>query len=145
MNGTEGLFYIDGDDHLTTMVVTPYEAEEVLRIDLSGLSIEHSRDVATVFDRIEARARATGRRWYLLFDYTGTRIQSPAWVAWSQRTQEADARLSLGTVRFAPGAETERDLRLRAESRGTRPNIRNTEGEARARITELKEARSDAG
>lgn len=35
MAGTDGLFYIDGEDHLTTMVVTPYEAEEVLQALLS--------------------------------------------------------------------------------------------------------------
>lgn len=31
MDGNDGLFYIDGDDHLTTMVVTAYEAEDVLQ------------------------------------------------------------------------------------------------------------------
>ncbi|SOC51135.1 hypothetical protein [Ornithinimicrobium cerasi] len=35
MDGTDGLFYIDGEDRLTTMVVTPYEAEDVLQALLS--------------------------------------------------------------------------------------------------------------
>ncbi|MFK5634265.1 hypothetical protein [Ornithinimicrobium sp. LYQ103] len=35
MDGTDGLFYIDGDDNLTTMVVTPHEAEDVLQALLS--------------------------------------------------------------------------------------------------------------
>lgn len=35
MDGADGLFYIDGKDRLTTMLVTPYEAEEVLQALLS--------------------------------------------------------------------------------------------------------------
>ena len=45
---------------------------------------------------------------------------------------------SLGSVRYAPGSETETDIRLRAESGGFRPNIRNTREEALDRIAELK-------
>ena len=45
---------------------------------------------------------------------------------------------SLGSVRYAPGSETETDIRLRAESRGFRPNIRNTREEAMQRIDEMK-------
>jgi hypothetical protein len=43
-------------------------------------------------------------------------------------------------VRYALGSETETDIRLRAESGGTRPNIRNTVEEAWERIEELKVA-----
>ncbi|WP_272948409.1 hypothetical protein [Ornithinimicrobium sufpigmenti] len=35
MHGTGGLFYIDRDDNLTTMVVTPYAAEEVVQALMS--------------------------------------------------------------------------------------------------------------
>ncbi|SHI80762.1 hypothetical protein [Wenxinia saemankumensis] len=115
---------------------------EVLELDLSGLDIAHGRDAHAVFDAIETAIRPTGRRWYLLTDYTGTRIQSAAWLAWSLREDALAARHLLGAVRHAPGSETERDLRLRAEGRGHRPNIRNTRGEAMARIDELRAERA---
>jgi hypothetical protein len=44
----------------------------------------------------------------------------------------------MGTVRFAVGAETETDKRMRHEAKGTRPNIRNTRTEGLRRIDELK-------
>ncbi|GGL81306.1 hypothetical protein [Wenxinia marina] len=110
----------------------------IAHIDLSGLSLEHSRDVNDVFGWLEEILRPTGRRWWFLIDYTGTRIQSPAWVQYSLRGKDMNARYSLGSVRFAPGSETETDIRLRAASGGFRPNIRNTREEALARIAELK-------
>ena len=45
---------------------------------------------------------------------------------------------SLGSVRYAMGSETETDIRLRAESGGVRPNIRNTVEEAWERIREMQ-------
>ncbi len=48
---------------------------------------------------------------------------------------------SLGSVRYEAGAATEADIRLRAESQGFRPNIRNTRDEALARIAEIKAGR----
>ena len=45
---------------------------------------------------------------------------------------------SLGSVRYAPGSETETDIRMRAESQGFRPNIRNSRAEALERIAEMK-------
>ena len=48
------------------------------------------------------------------------------------------AAASLGSVRFAAGSETETDIRLRAETGGFRPNIRNTRAEALERIEEMK-------
>lgn len=110
----------------------------IMEIDLSGVSFEHSRDVNDIYDWLEHALRQAGGKWYFLINYTGTRIQSPAWVQFSARGKDLNERYSLGSVRFAPGSETETDIRLRAESRGFRPNIRNTRAEALARIDEMK-------
>lgn len=111
---------------------------DLAHVDFSNLSFEHSRDVNDIYGWLEEIIRPTGRRWYFLVDYTGTRIQSPAWVRFSARSQDFNDRFALGAVRFAPGSETETDIRLRAQSRGIRPNIRNTREEGLARIAELK-------
>ncbi len=82
----------------------------------------------------------TGRKWYFLVKYEGTRIQPSAWVECAARGKKLNQEFSLGLVRYAAGSETETDIRLRAESQGFRPNIRNTQAEALQRIEEMKAA-----
>lgn len=115
--------------------------QEIMYADFSNMSFEHSRDVDDVYDYIEAQIGKTGRKWYFLVNYEGTRIQSPAWVQYAARGKKLNQDYSLGSVRYAPGSETETDIRLRAESQGFRPNIRNTRAEALDLIDEMKAAR----
>ena len=110
----------------------------IAEVDFSGMSFEHSRDVNDVFNWIEEAIRPTGHKWYFLFNYEGTRIQSPAWLQYSLRAEHLRDHFSMGSVRFAAGSETETDIRLRAEARTTRPNIRNTRAEALERLDEIK-------
>ncbi|MEO1796444.1 MAG: hypothetical protein AAFR53_05460 [Pseudomonadota bacterium] len=112
--------------------------EDRLDIDFSHVNMEHSRDVHDIYNWLEHAIRATERKWWFLMDYSHFRIQSGAWVAYDQRKTACEAALSLGTVRYAPGAETETDIRLRMEARGTRPNIRNTRDAALERLAELR-------
>lgn len=112
--------------------------EGIMEADFSNLSFENARDVNEVFNFIEDQIAATGRQWYFLVNYDGTRIQSPAWVQYARRGKSLNETWSLGSVRYAPGSETETDIRLRAQSQGFRPNIRNTREEALQRIEEMK-------
>ncbi|MBT8426165.1 MAG: hypothetical protein KJO67_14405 [Silicimonas sp.] len=113
-------------------------AEETMFVDFSDMSFEHSADVDFVYDFIEEQIKPLGRKWYFLVNYNGTRIQSPAWVQKSARSKKLNEAWSLGSVRYAMGSETETDIRLRAESGGIRPNIRNSVEEAWERIGEMK-------
>lgn len=112
--------------------------DDTMFVNFSDLSFEHSADVDLVYDFIEKQITPLGRKWYFLVNYNGTRIQSPAWVQKSARSKKLNEAWSLGTVRYAMGSETETDIRLRAESGGIRPNIRNTLEEAWLRINEMK-------
>ena len=112
--------------------------EDIMYVDFSNMSFEHSRDVNDVYDFIEDHIGSTGRKWYFLVNYEDTRIQSAAWVQYAKRGKALNEAWSLGSVRYAPGSETEADIRLRAESQEFRPNIRNTRQEALERIRELK-------
>lgn len=117
--------------------------QEIMDVDFTGLSFEHTRDVNDVYDIIDELIEPTGRKWYFLINYEDTKIQSPAWVQYAARGKTLNINWSLGSVRYAPGSETETDIRLRAESQGFRPNIRNTREEALERIEEMKaEARA---
>jgi len=113
--------------------------EDTMYVDFSDMSFEHSADVDFVYDFIERQLVPLGRKWFFLVNYNNTKIQSPAWVKYSARGKTLNKTWSLGSVRFATGSETEADIRLRAESQGFRPNIRNTIEEARERIAEMRE------
>lgn len=113
-------------------------AHDICEIDLTGISYEHSRDVNDIFNWIEELIRPTRQKWWFLLNYNGTRIQSPAWVQFDARRRAFNHSFALGSVRYAMGSETETDIRLRHESRGTRPNIRNTRDEALSRLVEMQ-------
>ncbi|MEM9332515.1 MAG: hypothetical protein AAGA53_14395 [Pseudomonadota bacterium] len=115
-----------------------WENEQIMFVDFSNMSFEHSLDVNDVYDHIEDTIRKTDKKWYFLVNYEGTRIQSPAWVQYAARGKSLNQEFSLGSVRYAPGSETEADIRLRAESQGFRPNIRNTKEEAMLVIEDMK-------
>ena len=112
--------------------------DQIAEIDLSNITLAHSRDVNDCYDGVEAALEARGGKWFFLINYENTKIFSEAWVQYAARGKAANEAYSLGSVRYAPGSETETDIRLRAESGGFRPNIRNTREEALERIEEMK-------
>ncbi len=122
--------------------VTFHADEDIMEIDLTNVALEHSRDVHDLYDVLDEMIEATGRKWYFLINYENTKIFSCAWVEYAARGKKLNEAGSLGSVRFAPGSETETDIRLRAESGGFRPNIRNTREEALERIAEIKRGES---
>ena len=114
-------------------------ATQVMDVDFSHFTFFHSRDVNDFYDHIEERIQDSGRdKWFFLIDYTGCRIEPAAWVQYAHRGKRLNLAHSLGSVRFAPGSETETDIRMRAESQEFRPNIRNTRAEALARIEAMR-------
>ncbi len=112
--------------------------DDIMEIDLSNLKLHHSRDVDDLIDYLEELIQDSGRKWYFLINYNNCHIDPAAWVQWAKRGKELNIGGSLGTVRYEAGSETEADIRLRAETQGFRPNIRNTRDEALERIDEMK-------
>lgn len=110
----------------------------IMDVDFSHFTFNHSRDVDDFYDYIEERIIESDRKWFFLVNMEGCQILPAAWVRYAHRGKELNKAASLGSVRYAPGSETEDDIRLRAESQGFEPNIRNTRGEALERIAEMK-------
>lgn len=110
----------------------------IMNVDLSGFTLHHSRDVDDFYDFIEDRIRETDRKWFFLIDLNGCRIMPAAWVRHALRGKRLNRAASLGTARYAAGAETEEDIRMRAESQSFRPNIRNTRQEALDLIEDMR-------
>ena len=111
---------------------------EIMDVDFSNVTFAHSADVNAVYDALEARIADSGRKWYFLVNYENCKIFPEAWVAFAQRGKALNLGGALGSVRYAPGSETEETIRMRAETQDFRPNIRNTREEALARIQEIK-------
>ena len=61
-----------------------------------------------------------------------------AWIRYSTRGKHVNLQHSMGSVRFAAGSETKAGIRLRAESQGFDPNIRNTQEEALERLQDMR-------
>jgi len=114
------------------------DESDIAEFDFSKLIFNHSLDVNDCYNELEELLGETGRKWYFLINYEGCQIMPKAWVDYARRGKRINETYSLGSVRYAPGSETERDIRMRAETGGFRPNIRNTREEAMRRIDELK-------
>lgn len=127
----------DTSDFLRRLSFDP--DSRIMEADFSWFTFHHSRDVDDFYDFIETRIAESGHdRWFFLINYEGTRILPAAWVRYAHRGKILNLSHSLGSVRYAPGSETETDIRLRAESQEFRPNIRNSRAEALERIAEMK-------
>lgn len=110
----------------------------IMDVDFSGLTFHHGRDVDDVYDHIEARIIETDRKWFFLVNLNDCQILPAAWVRYAHRGKRLNTAASLGSARYAAGSETEQDIRLRAQSEGFRPNIRNTRDEAIELIEEMR-------
>jgi hypothetical protein len=121
------------------------EEDGIMDVDFSDLTFYHSRDVDDFYDFAQEQIEASGRRWYFLVNYNNCKIMPEAWVEFAKRGKALNIGGSLGSVRYATGSETEEEIRLRAQSQGFRPNVRNTRAEAIARIDEIKAEAGRAG
>ncbi len=114
------------------------EARVIMDVDFSHFTFNHSRDVNDFYDYLEERIKESDRRWFFLVNMNGCQILPGAWIQYAHRGKRLNEAGSLGSVRYAAGSETEADIRLRAESAGFRPNIRNTREEALDLIEEMR-------
>ncbi len=114
------------------------EARVIMDVDFSHFTFNHSRDVNDFYDYLEDMIKESDRRWFFLVNMNGCQILPGAWIQYAHRGKRLNEAGSLGSVRYAAGSETEADIRLRAESAGFRPNIRNTREEALELIEEMR-------
>ncbi len=114
------------------------EDRVIMDVDFSHFTFHHSRDVNEFYDYLEERIKESDRRWFFLVNLNGCQILPGAWIQYAHRGKRLNEAGSLGSVRYAAGSETEEDIRLRAESAGFRPNIRNTRQEALELIEDMR-------
>lgn len=110
----------------------------IMDADFSHITFHHSRDVDDFYDHLEEKIIESDRRWFFLVNLNGCQILPGAWVRYAHRGKRLNEAGSLGSVRFSAGSETEETIRMRAETQGFRPNIRNTRDEALELIEEMR-------
>lgn len=114
------------------------EDRVIMDVDFSHFTFHHSRDVNDFYDYLEEMIKESDRRWFFLVNLNACQIMPGAWVQYAHRGKRLNEAGSLGSARYAAGSETETDIRMRAETQGFRPNIRNTREEALELIEELR-------
>lgn len=93
-----------------------HDDEQIMEIDLTGLTLRDSTAVDRFYDGFEALVAETGRKWFLLVDYRDCHIYPEAWVEFANRGKKFNLAHSLGTVRYNPESATENEILRRAES-----------------------------
>jgi hypothetical protein len=117
---------------------------QTMEVDLSGVRFETSADVNGFYDVVETAIEETGEDlWFFLVNYSGFRIDTPAWVAHSLRGKAVNLAHSQGSVRYDVSEETRRQIERDAETEAFDPNLFADRASALARIAELPSKRRE--
>jgi hypothetical protein len=111
---------------------------QIVEVDLSGVTFEGSRDVNRLYDALEAKLAATGRKWFFLVNYGNCTIMPDAWVAFASRGKRANLAHSLGSVRFDATTETSATIVTAAARESFDANLLTSRDAAVARIGEMR-------
>ena len=122
-----------------------HEAMETMEVDFSRMTFSSAAQVDAVYDEIDRRATATGRRWYFLVNYTECVITPQAWPQFGTRGKRANVTYGLGTVRVGASAETKDAIRQDAGRLMFRANIYETREQAMFALGEMRKRRELVG
>lgn len=115
-----------------------HPADRIMEVDFSGFHFDDSKVVNAFYDRIEERIQDTGKdAWFFLVNLSGTRIDPPAWVAYSRRGKALNLAHSMGSVRFDAAPETAEQISRAADTENFDPNLFADRDSAVARLKSL--------
>ncbi len=97
---------------------------QIMECDLSNLHLESAEDANRLYDRLEDRIAATGHeRWFFMINYSNSRIDPIAWIAFSRRGKALNLAHSQGSVRFDASEETRRQIERDAGTENFDPSL----------------------
>jgi len=115
---------------------------QAMEADFSDLHLNSSAEVNAFYDRLEDRIRDSGEdQWFFLVNYSGSRIDPSAWVAFSRRGKSLNMAHSMGSVRFDASPETRAQIQRAAGTDAFDANLFADRASALARIGELTSTR----
>jgi branched-chain amino acid transport system ATP-binding protein len=125
--------------------ITFLDSIETMEVDFSNFRFTDPVMVDRVYDHIDQRVGATGKRWYFLVVYEGCEISPAAWERFAVRGKHANIAYGLGTVRIAPDASMRETIRERAGRELFRANIFDNRDQAMVALGEMRKRREILG
>ena len=122
-----------------------HEAMETMEVNFAGMTFASPAQVDAVYDEIDRRATATGRRWYFLVIYTDCVITPEAWPQFGARGKNANVTYGLGTVRVGASSATREAIRQDASRAMFRANIFENREQAVFALGEMRKRRELVG
>lgn len=91
--------------------VSFFDDLETMEIDFSDFTFESSSVVNAFYDVIENKIKETGKKWFVLVNYSNCTVLPEAWIAFASRSRQANQEHSRGTVRYEMngGGQSESD------------------------------------
>jgi branched-chain amino acid transport system ATP-binding protein len=120
-----------------------HEDMETMEVDFSGMTIADDLQVDALYDELDRRLSASGRRWYFLVIYEGCVIAAEAWDRFAARGKSTNITHGLGTVRVGASAQTRTEIRERAVAGMFRANIFDTRDQALAALGAMRLRRTE--
>ena len=115
---------------------------EIMEADFSDFNFSSSKIVNQFYDVLEDSIAETGEeKWFFLVNYSGTRIDSSAWVTFSRRGKELNLAHSQGSVRIDASEATAKEIERRANTEAFDANLLTNREDALARIGTFKSQR----
>lgn len=118
------------------------DEDEVMECDFSDLHLETQQEVNTFYDHLEDRIHDTGfDKWFFLVNYSNSRIDPDAWIAFAQRGKSLNRAHSQGSVRFDVSETTRRQIERDAGTENFDPGLFATRKDALEKLRSLTSQR----
>jgi hypothetical protein len=112
--------------------------DQVMDVDLSGLTFETSGPVNDFYDEVDRRIQATGEKWFFLVNYHKLHIRLEASITFAHRGKKANLAYSLGSARYAAAPDMKETIEERSKVEKFDPNLYETREEALAYLRSLR-------
>src|SRR5215471_9279418 len=121
-----------------------HDAIETMEVDFQGLDFTDPAVVDAFFDEQDALVASTGKRWFVLVNYSECTIAPGAWDRFAERGKQINIAHSLGTVRVGASAELREAIRKDAGREMFRANIFGTRDQALQAIGAMRKRATGA-
>lgn len=115
---------------------------QIMECDFSGVHLVTAEDANRFYDRLEDRIAQSGEeKWFFLVNYSDSRIDPDAWIAFARRGKALNLAHSQGSVRFDASEETRRQIEHDAGTENFDPSLYADRDSAIRHLAELPSQR----
>jgi hypothetical protein len=119
-----------------------HEDDQIMEVSFQDLHMATQREANAFYDQIEDRIASSGHdKWFFLVNYSNSRIDPMAWIAFSRRGKSLNLAHSQGSVRFDVSIETRNQIERDAGTENFDPNLFADRGAAIERLRSLPSRR----